>query len=125
MEIEEATICDVDIFAMNLFYNNIFLFFQILALYDRFGRLMYGGENMLKDCLEYVVFEKHLSDEYGRWRVHGKITPTWVPPQPGLYRTMKQPHFDPVEEDLEDKGTELTEVKPADGGGDNRTLATA
>ena len=84
---------------------------------------MYGGENLLKDCLEYVVFEKHLSDEYGRWRVHGKIIPTWVPPQPGLYRTMKRPHFDPVE-DLEEKGSEVAEVKP-EGSGDTRTLATA
>ncbi|KAI0233971.1 putative 39S ribosomal protein L45, mitochondrial [Lamellibrachia satsuma] len=96
---------------------------QTLALYDRFGRLMYGGENLVKDCLEYVVYEKHLSDEYGRWRVHGKIIPTWMPPPPSLYRTMKQPHFDPVE-DNEDKGSEVTQAKPLEGSSD-RTLATA
>ena len=77
----------------------------------------------MKDCLEYVVYEKHLSDEYGRWRVHGKIIPTWMPPPPSLYRTMKQPHFDPVE-DNEDKGSEVTQAKPLEGSGDS-TLATA
>jgi len=64
---------------------------QILAIYDRFGRLAYGSEKLAKDCLEYVVFEKHLSDEYGSWRVHGKILPDWLPTQQPLLRTMKKP----------------------------------
>jgi hypothetical protein len=46
--------------------------FQTLALYDRFGRLMYGSEELIKDVLEYVVFEKHISDIYGLWRVHAQ-----------------------------------------------------
>jgi hypothetical protein len=27
--------------------------------------------------LEYVLFEKHISDTEGRWRIAGKITPDW------------------------------------------------
>lgn len=51
---------------------------QILAIYDRFGRLMQGSEILRKDVLEYIVFEKHLANEYGVWRIHGKIIPPWM-----------------------------------------------
>uniref|UniRef100_T1PIS2 Large ribosomal subunit protein mL45 n=1 Tax=Musca domestica TaxID=7370 RepID=T1PIS2_MUSDO len=54
---------------------------QMLAIYDRFGRLMHGSEILTKDVLEYVVFEKHISNEYGRWRLHDKIIPDWLPPK--------------------------------------------
>ena len=56
--------------------------FQILAVYDRFGRLLYGNPIVAKDTLEYVVFEKHLSNVYGKWRIHGKIVPDWVEEKP-------------------------------------------
>lgn len=51
---------------------------QILAVYDRFGRLIQGSEILRKDVLEYIVFEKHLANEYGAWRIHGKIIPSWM-----------------------------------------------
>ncbi|CAG9761216.1 unnamed protein product [Ceutorhynchus assimilis] len=54
---------------------------QILAIYDRFGRLMHGSQILAKDVLEYVVFEKHMSNQYGIWRVHDKIVPDWLPPK--------------------------------------------
>ncbi|KAJ8924419.1 hypothetical protein NQ315_007215 [Exocentrus adspersus] len=54
---------------------------QILAVYDRFGRLMHGSEIIAKDVLEYVVFEKHIANQYGTWRVHAKIIPDWLPPR--------------------------------------------
>ena len=69
-----------------------------MAIYDRFGRLMYGSENLIKDVLEYVVFEKHLADEYGTWRIHGKVIPDWMSERQPVLRTMCKPHFDPVEE---------------------------
>lgn len=47
-------------------------------MYDRFGRLMHGSEVVAKDVLEYVVFEKHLSNLYGVWRIHEKIIPQWM-----------------------------------------------
>lgn len=52
---------------------------QLLAIYDRFGRLMHGSEILAKDVLEYIVFEKHLSNVYGTWRMHDKIIPDWMP----------------------------------------------
>ncbi|XP_022110025.1 39S ribosomal protein L45, mitochondrial-like isoform X3 [Acanthaster planci] len=52
--------------------------YPTLAIYDRFGRLMLGSEDIPKDVLEYVVFEKHLSGLYGSWRIHGKIVPAWA-----------------------------------------------
>lgn len=30
--------------------------------------------------MDYIVFEKHLSNEYGIWRIHGKIIPNWMSP---------------------------------------------
>lgn len=63
---------------------------QMLAIYDRFGRLMHGSEILAKDVLEYIVFEKHLSNEYGIWRVHAKIIPTWMPPKEPSKTTFKQ-----------------------------------
>ncbi|KAH8306071.1 hypothetical protein KR018_000148, partial [Drosophila ironensis] len=65
---------------------------QMLAIYDRFGRLMHGSEILTKDVLEYVVFEKHISNEYGKWRLHDKIIPDWLPPKqpaPITYRLIE------------------------------------
>lgn len=67
---------------------------QMLAIYDRFGRLMHGSEILTKDVLEYVVFEKHISNEYGKWRLHDKIIPDWLPPKqpaPITYRITDEP----------------------------------
>merc|ERR1711874_257397 len=88
---------------------------QTLAVYDRFGRLIHGSEVVAKDVLEYVVFEKHLANIYGIWRLHSKIIPDWAPPrQPGLltYRIpAEQPEAETKSEDT--TGTEKKEVAPS------------
>ncbi|NXW84524.1 RM45 protein, partial [Alopecoenas beccarii] len=73
---------------------------QILAIYDRFGRLMYGGEQTPKDVLEYVVFERYLVNPYGAWRMHGKIVPEWAPPKGPIVKTVMipGPTLDPSQE---------------------------
>ncbi|NXH87616.1 RM45 protein, partial [Edolisoma coerulescens] len=73
---------------------------QILAIYDRFGRLMYGGEEIPKDVLEYVVFERYLVNPYGTWRMHGKIVPEWAPPKDPIVKTVliPGPALDPSQE---------------------------
>uniref|UniRef100_A0A8D2MPM3 Large ribosomal subunit protein mL45 n=1 Tax=Zonotrichia albicollis TaxID=44394 RepID=A0A8D2MPM3_ZONAL len=71
---------------------------QILAIYDRFGRLMYGGEEIPKDVLEYVVFERYLVNPYGTWRMHGKIVPEWAPPKEPIIKTVMIPAPDPSQE---------------------------
>ncbi|XP_033198616.1 mitochondrial ribosomal protein L45 [Bombus vancouverensis nearcticus] len=53
---------------------------QLLCIYDRFGRLLLGSETVKKDVLDYIVFEKHISNVYGTWRIHGKIIPNWLTP---------------------------------------------
>ncbi|CAL1268080.1 unnamed protein product [Larinioides sclopetarius] len=67
---------------------------QILAVYDRFGRLMHGSEDTVKDVLEYVVLEKHLTLPHGRWRLHGKIIPDWMPPKESIKKTYYLPDVD-------------------------------
>lgn len=73
---------------------------QCLAVYDRFGRLMFGHEFLPKDVLEYVVFEKHLADEYGTWKIHGKITPPWMPVRAVSERTYVVPPRPEVEPEV-------------------------
>ncbi|MCL4130272.1 UNVERIFIED_CONTAM: hypothetical protein GTU68_021211 [Idotea baltica] len=68
-----------------------FLTQQTLAVYDRFGRLVHGSEHVLRDVLEYVVFEKHVSNVYGTWRVHHKIVPPWMDLQPTSITTFRAP----------------------------------
>lgn len=63
---------------------------------------MYGSETMPKDVLEYVVFEKHLSNQYGVWRLHGKIVPEWMPTRDAALRTFLMPSFKEPEEETED-----------------------
>ncbi|XP_054719017.1 probable 39S ribosomal protein L45, mitochondrial [Uloborus diversus] len=67
---------------------------QILAVYDRFGRLMLGSEETPKDVLEYVVFEKHLTNPYGTWKIHAKLIPDWMPPKEPIARTYSRPDID-------------------------------
>lgn len=64
---------------------------QTLAIYDRFGRLMLGGEEQPKDVLEYLVLERHLVNPYGRWRLHGKIVPSWAPAKEPVIKVMLRP----------------------------------
>lgn len=92
---------------------------QTLAIYDRFGRLMHGSEMLAKDCLEYVVFEKHLSNEYGVWRLHEKIIPDWMPPKSPAYITYRIDDEPPAEKKEESK-----EVSVASEEGDKVAVAT-
>ncbi|XP_029905110.1 large ribosomal subunit protein mL45 [Myripristis murdjan] len=64
---------------------------QTLAIYDRFGRLMLGSEEEPKDVLEYLVFERHLVNPYGKWRLHGKIVPAWAPAKDPIIKTVMIP----------------------------------
>lgn len=67
---------------------------------------MSGSEIVKKDVLEYVVFEKHISYEYGTWRIHGKILPEWAPPREFGERT----YINPPQEPAEDKEAAVTTV---------------
>nr|XP_015289420.1 PREDICTED: 39S ribosomal protein L45, mitochondrial [Macaca fascicularis] len=79
---------------------------QTLAIYDRFGRLMYGQEDVPKDVLEYVVFEKQLTNPYGSWRMYSKIVPPWAPPKQPILKTVMipGPRLKPEEEYEEAQG---------------------
>jgi len=81
---------------------------QVLAVYDRFGRLIHGSEVVAKDVLEYVVFEKHLSNIYGLWRLHSKIVPDWLPAREPGRLTFRMPKEEPKKE--EEAKTESKEV---------------
>lgn len=95
---------------------------QSLAIYDRFGRLMHGSEILAKDVLEYVVFEKNISNLYGEWRMHDKIVPSWAEPKqpsPTTYR-----YIEPVEEEPDDQG-EKQEVEAVQLEDDTKTKSPA
>ncbi|XP_072483224.1 large ribosomal subunit protein mL45-like [Notamacropus eugenii] len=86
---------------------------QTLAIYDRFGRLMYGQEDVPKDVLEYVVFERHLTNPYGAWRMHGKIVPAWAPSKEPIPKTVMipRPKLKPWEE-YEEVNVEVQKPQP-------------
>ncbi|CAF1545771.1 unnamed protein product [Rotaria magnacalcarata] len=72
---------------------------QTCAIYDRFGRLMFGNETLPKDVLEYVVFERVLTFSHSQWRVHSKILPSWLPPSDPLLYTFEKPDIKYIDED--------------------------
>ncbi|KAJ8364959.1 hypothetical protein SKAU_G00137900 [Synaphobranchus kaupii] len=84
---------------------------QTLAIYDRFGRLMLGDEEVPRDVLEYLVLERHLVNPYSHWRLHGKIVPSWAPPKDPIIKTIiiPGPQLKPWEE-FDDRNYEM--VKP-------------
>ena len=65
---------------------------------------MSGSEKIVKDVLEFVVFENHVSEEYGRWRIHAKLIPDWIKESAyasnAVYTTYRKPSED-VEEETE------------------------
>jgi len=93
---------------------------QTLAVYDRFGNHLYGNENVAMDNLEYIVFEKHLSNTMGVWRIHDRILPAWGNTPPPSFRTYKVEPEDEGDSPLEEKDSEEAEEERKDDG-----LATA
>ncbi|XP_047343766.1 probable 39S ribosomal protein L45, mitochondrial [Vespa velutina] len=83
---------------------------QILTIYDRFGRLLKGSEILKKDVLEYIVYENHLANQYGKWRLHEKIIPSWMPPREVGEKTyILSPETEKViTPDLPNKSTDTT-----------------
>ena len=82
---------------------------------------MFGDPDQPRDVLEYVVMEKHIANEYGQWRVHGKIIPDWMPPRGTLHKTYVKPELEPLPE-LEEEEKEKEKVEETSQGGE---LATA
>lgn len=74
---------------------------QKLAIYNRFGRLTYGDSEKPRYMLEYVVFEKHISDTEGKWRIAGKVTPEWKTKGFTFLHTWKEEKESPLEEEPE------------------------
>ncbi|GFT25130.1 probable 39S ribosomal protein L45, mitochondrial [Nephila pilipes] len=85
---------------------------QILAVYDRFGRLMHGSEDTVKDVLEYLVLEKHLTLPQSSWKIHGKIIPDWMPPKESIKKTYYLPDID--KEFPEPPERSIEKVEPSD-----------
>lgn len=83
----------------------------MLAVYDRFGRLMHGSEIISKDVLEFVVFEKHLANIYGKWRVHAKIIPDWLPPKEPLPITYLRNIEDEQPEEIKEEPKKIEDTK--------------
>ncbi|KAI3383230.1 hypothetical protein SNEBB_010765 [Seison nebaliae] len=50
---------------------------QTISVYDRFGYLMFGDPEVPREILDYMVFEKLITDTNGEWRLHTKIIPEW------------------------------------------------
>ena len=100
-------------------------FFQILAIYDRFGRLIYGHPHVAKDVIEFVVFEKHIVEDTSKWRMHVKIIPEWLRTQKSqdgfLTHILDKKDLEESEKSaVEVKETEDDDKEEDDGGVINR-----
>lgn len=60
---------------------------QIMAAFDRHGRLILGSPTDVREVLEYIVFEKYLANEYGLWRIHERIRGKQSEAKPIVMRT--------------------------------------
>lgn len=87
---------------------------QSLAIYDRFGRLIFGHPTSPIDILEYIVFENHITDEYGIWRIHAKMVPPWATTRTSSHITQKieAPAVDNLEKQLPSTDGSVVESKP-------------
>jgi len=47
--------------------------FQVVAAYDQRGKLVDGDDKQPKDTIDYVVFERQLTDQSSVWRIAGKL----------------------------------------------------
>ncbi|KAI1283728.1 putative 39S ribosomal protein L45, mitochondrial [Halotydeus destructor] len=98
---------------------------QLLAVYDRFGRLLYGSPSQLKRVLEFVVFEQYLSSRHGKWRMHAKLLPPWLPAKALPGATYRRPSVPAAEADKEDKDDQEEEDNEDEGGeGDKKRKRT-
>ena len=82
---------------------------QILAVYDRFGRLIHGHPHVAKDVIEFVVFEKHIVNIYGKWRLHQKVIPQWLAKtrEPGaLTHILKEEEMVEIVDEVPEKNSE-------------------
>lgn len=46
---------------------------QVMAVKDKHGRHLKGSDKEVREVVDYVVFERHLSNKHGKWRVCGKL----------------------------------------------------
>ena len=46
-----------------------------MAIKDKHGRHIKGSDKEVREVVDYVVFERHLTNKYGKWRVCGKLFP--------------------------------------------------
>lgn len=46
-----------------------------MAIKDKHGRHVKGSDKEVREVVDYVVFERHLTNKYGKWRVCGKLFP--------------------------------------------------
>ncbi|CEF66340.1 39S ribosomal protein L45, mitochondrial [Strongyloides ratti] len=51
---------------------------QKIAVFDRFGHLILGSKDKIKDVEEYIVYENHIADTDGKWRLHDKVYPSFA-----------------------------------------------
>ena len=84
---------------------------QKIAIYDRFGRLAFGNDKLPTDVLEFVVFERYLSNPYSQWRMHDKIVPDWITESTPVLRSFVMPAPFEVDQSLDESLAKTVEKR--------------
>jgi len=49
------------------------VYMKVMAIKDKHGRHITGSDKEVKEIVDFVVFERHLTNKYGVWKVCGKL----------------------------------------------------
>ena len=55
--------------------NSLYFSLKVMAIKDKHGQHIKGSDKEVREVVDYVVFERHLTNKYGKWRVCGKLFP--------------------------------------------------
>ncbi len=64
--------------------------------------------------LEYVIFEKYLTNQHGSWRLHAKIIPAWAEAKAPIIKTYPKPKPIKIDESIENKESKFKDNEDED-----------
>lgn len=59
---------------MSIVVSFVFIvYLKVMVIKDKYGRYIIGSDKEIKEVVDYVVFERYFINNYGVWKVCGKL----------------------------------------------------